>query len=153
MITTMNIENFNAGLYYGTMADIKSTVLTLKSNYPKISQWFQAKVEPGIIKGDRSIILAKSGENLAGFTILKNASEEKKICTFYVYPKFRGCGVANDLFQESFRVLGTTKPLMTIPENRFKQFSKYVDEFGFELANRDYVYQNDTKELIFNGSL
>lgn len=153
MIITFNIDRKNIGLYDSEMSDIKSTVLSLKENYPKISLWFRNKVEPDIHDGNRSVILAKSGEDIAGFSILKNEQKEKKICTFYVSPEYRGFGIANNLFQESFHVLGTTKPLMTIPENRIDSFSKYLDEFNFELASREYTYQNNTKELVFNGSL
>ncbi|WP_431123351.1 GNAT family N-acetyltransferase [Flagellimonas flava] len=152
-INYFNIAKSNWEEFKNETSLVKNTVFTFKENYPEIDKWFTNKVTPGLISGDRSIIFLKYKQEDAGFAIVKNDLEEKKICTFYIFPEFRGKGIASKLFEESFNVLGTDKPLMTIPENRFQKFKKYTEKFQFKLTMQDHVYQNISKELVFNGSL
>ncbi|WP_144431427.1 GNAT family N-acetyltransferase [Aeromonas schubertii] len=57
--------------------------------YPDFSGWVSRKVVPGIINGDREIIIALDSGKQAGYSVIKNTVKEKKICTLYVEPRAR----------------------------------------------------------------
>ena len=66
----------------------------VRDNYPKHREWFIEKQFPGVINGDeRDILFVRDPENLdniIGMACTKKTSEEKKLCTLFVSPEFRG---------------------------------------------------------------
>jgi predicted acetyltransferase len=126
----------------------------LNSEYPDFDKWFYQKVVKGIKEGDRSIIANFCDNELAAISILKSNDLENKICTFRVIEKFRGKGIGLNLMKDSFKVLNTTAPLITISEKRLHQFSKLLEVFNFNLHEvYDSYYLNGVKEYSFNGPL
>lgn len=69
---------------------------------------------------------------ITGITILKNISEEKKICSLFIHPDYRGESWIYSIFMDSLTILKTQKPVITIPEPIIKgRYNKNYKEHGF----------------------
>ena len=60
-------------------------------------------------------------------------------------------GVGTALLEEAFKFLGTTKPVITMPDYKEKCFRKIIDRYEWEIKQTIDSYYSDNKELIFNG--
>ena len=79
---------------------------------------------------------------------------EKKICTLRVIPQYRNNGVGKSLFEKSFEILGTDKPLISISSKRHDMFKKYIQNYNFELTEKlENFYSNGNVEFVYNGKL
>ncbi|WP_218022564.1 GNAT family N-acetyltransferase [Pseudomonas frederiksbergensis] len=124
----------------------------LSGYYPEFNQWLDHKVIPGLVSGERSILLEHSRGQLAGLAIVKDDSVEQKLCCLRVLPKFQGTGVGLKLFERSFEALNNSAPLLSIAEEQKHVFEKLFKYYGFELAKKYYSYYRPRKdELSFNG--
>ena len=91
---------------------------------------------------------------LAGCSLLKNSPEEKKLCCLFVDPTYRKRGIASHLVEDSFEVLNTDKPLMTVSEHNVPQLQKLIDRYGFELTSvKESIYKPGVKEYYYNEGL
>lgn len=153
MVSVKKIDSKNLDYSAEAVSAIKKTLMSFDKNYPQIEEWYDSKIISGISEGNRYILLATRNNQLAGFSILKEDEIEKKICTFFVYPEHRGHQVAENLFERSFQELNTSKPLITIPENKLNDFQKYIKKYKFRLGNCSYYYNKNLKEYMFNGLL
>lgn len=123
-------------------------------DYPKHHEHFWTKYVPGIFNGQRQIVACYIGNEIAGVAILKRDESEAKLSTLYVGDKFRGKGVASDILKESFKWLGTEKPLMSIAEHKLGMFSKLIEQYGWEQTQvLDGYYNGRSRECVFNGKL
>lgn len=130
------------------------TLGDLRLFYPEFNSWISKVVIPGLIRGERSIILEYRGEDLAGLAILKDSLVEKKLCCLQVMPKFQGLGIGLTLFEKSFELLNTKTPLLSISEEQNDNFSKIFKYYGFEIGGNYHQYYRPLKnELSFNGLL
>lgn len=131
----------------------KSQLLAVSGLYPGFVQWYQNKVEPGLLSGERKILLRVSQGRLAGLAVLKIA-EERKLCCLRVLPEFQGTGVGVRLFKQAFEELGTEHPLLSVADQRLPIFDKVFEYFGFE-AGAKYLdlYRANSVEYSFNGTL
>lgn len=92
--------------------------------------------------------------HLSGCSLLKNTADEKKICCLFVDPAYRNQGIASQLIKNSFEILRTDKPLMTVSEHNLPQLQKLIDRFGFELTSiKDSVYLPGVREFYYNEGL
>ena len=92
--------------------------------------------------------------HLSGCSLLKNTKDEKKICCLFVDPAYRGQGIASQLIKNSFAILNTEKPLMTVSEHNLPQLQKLIDRFGFELTSvKNSVYLPGVREFYYNEGL
>ncbi|OBU10763.1 hypothetical protein [Morganella psychrotolerans] len=57
---------------------LTDTLCDLRLFYPEFNSWVSNVVIPGIIAGERSIILEYRQDDLAGLAILKDSNVEKK---------------------------------------------------------------------------
>ena len=77
----------------------------IRDYYPNHRNWFIKKQLPGVINGnERDILFVRDPENLdniIGMTCIKNTKEEKKLCTLFVSPEFRGKGIGSSLMEEA----------------------------------------------------
>ncbi|MFN3734603.1 GNAT family N-acetyltransferase [Comamonas testosteroni] len=121
--------------------------------YPGFTHWYQTKVEPGLISGQRKILVRAVRGCLAGLAVLKIA-EERKLCCLRVMPEFQGSGVGVRLFKDAFEELKTEHPLLSVADARLPIFDKVFDYFGFQIGGV-YVdmYRANSKEYSFNGTL
>lgn len=127
----------------------------LQKDYPLRLQWYWQKVVPDIFCSVREIFIATKYNEIIGIAILKKENKEKKICTLLVDENYRRQGIANQLLRESFLYLGTSKPLISIPEYKVNQFSKIIKKYGWketQVLEKGY-YSNLSKEIVFNGKI
>ena len=114
--------------------------------------WYWKKVLPGVLDGTRDVFLVKSN---SGCAVLKKEDSERKICTLFVLDEYRGMGIATALLEEAFKYLGTTTPLITIPEYRVEQFIPIIKKYGWrktQILKKGY-YSNLSREFVFNGKI
>ena len=121
--------------------------------YPGFAQWYQTKVEPGLISGQRKILVRAAKGRLAGLAVLKIA-EERKLCCLRVLPEFQGSGIGVRLFKDAFEELGTERPLLSVADERLPIFDRVFEYFGFQIGG-EYVdmYRAHSREYSFNGTL
>ena len=118
--------------------------------YPGFYRWWDIKVLPGILSGQRFVCLAYSSDILAGLMVLKNA-EEKKISSLYVFPEFRDQGIGTELIQVAIRVLRTNTPVISIPEPLLAQFESILAKYGFVKTKEvSDLYTDGVTEVFFN---
>ncbi len=125
-----------------------------ESSYPCFRVWLETKVFPGLIGGERSIILRFRGAEIAGLAILKHTAHEKKLCSLRVRDPFQNTGLGIRLFEQAFEVLETERPLLTVSDENMDKFERIFDYFSFDLAAQYRGLYADTRtEYSFNGLL
>ncbi|MGH8625442.1 MAG: hypothetical protein ACREYC_09260 [Gammaproteobacteria bacterium] len=124
------------------------------SVYPKFEEWFDRKVVPGLILGQRTILIELRQEHVAGFLIVKDSPLEKKICTLRVREEFQDRGLGVRLFKRAFELLKTEEPLLSASQHQLPRFTRIFDYFGFRIE-REYIglYRPLISEFSFNGLL
>ena len=70
-------------------------------------------------------------------------AEEKKLCCLFVDPNYRGQKIASKLIEDSFELLNTNKPLMTVSQQNLGMLQKLIDRYGFELTSVKEYYYNE----------
>lgn len=130
------------------------SIIDLSKSYPNFEKWLWRKVLPGILSGERSLLLEYVDNKIAGLAIIKDSESEKKICCIRIFPKYQKAGIGRVLFQRCFEELRTNSPLLSVSEGNLNQFKKLFNYFGFEIgAVYKGLYQKDKKEFSFNGVL
>jgi hypothetical protein len=125
----------------------------ISADYPKHKSWFYQKHLPGVLtpNSGREIILASENGKMLGTAFTKNDKEEKKICTIFVDEIARGTGVTTGICEEVFKVLGTTRPLITIADYKIGMFNGIIKKYGWEQTRSVKGLYNDRhEELFFN---
>jgi len=123
--------------------------------YPNFKVWLETKVKPDLLANtgsrDLILILENNTGKLAGFAIVKDTEEEKKICTFRVHEKYRRSGCGKWLMEECLCRLKTTSPVITVSSKYIGQFEKIFDKFKFVQTNMiENMYVNGMNEYIYN---
>lgn len=126
----------------------------LSGYYPDFDSWLSRRVLPGIISGERSILLEKSRGTLGGIAIVKDTPLEQKLCCLRVLPENQGSGVGLRLFERAFDALQNRSPLLSVSEERLGSFSRIFKYYGFELTEEYPDFYRPLKsEFSFNGLL
>jgi len=125
--------------------------------YPGIVEWFNKIIKEIDDDNKRrelflAIITNQENIELVGILILKNTNKEKKICSMRVLENFRNKGIGKKLFEKAFEYLGTRKPLITLPEECYKDaFKRLLEKYNFVETNRVEGFYRDNKiEYFFN---
>lgn len=121
--------------------------------YPNGNEWLSTKVFSD--DSNRLLLISQLSNGLVnGFSILKNDDFEKKICTLFVSPDFRGKGIGTALLNRSLDLLGCDKPLITVSDDLLLSFIPLFSRYGFENIE-SYVdrYRDGHIEYSFNGVL
>lgn len=138
---------------YHSQLDVFLFLVEASEYYPSFHEWYFNKVVPDIQNGNRKIVSEIRDGKIAGIAILKDSTEEKKICTLRISPDFQNRGIGVRLFKKSFEILHTNKPFLTVSEEKLPEFQKIFDYFNFELTSiADGMYRHGKKEYIFNNS-
>lgn len=116
--------------------------------YPDYLNWFYQTNIPRILNSKGEILFALDGFMLKGLVILKNTSEEKKVCTLMIDEPYRNQRLGSQLLEKSFNCLGTDKPIITIPESKISQFQHFINKYDWKESGiiKDYY----SKEISFN---
>ena len=125
----------------------------LEIDYPNHYNWFHEKFCKELDGKAREIIFCLNNNVPIGVVFLKNSKEEKKICTIYVEKTYRNIGIGTQLLLKSFAFLNTTKPLITMPEYKVKEFDNIIRNYNWEKTEIIESCYSDKNEVIFNGNL
>lgn len=124
-------------------------------DYPKHFEWYWSKQIPRVFDGTGEIIVCLISGNVAGVSFLKKDQSERKICTFLIVEGYRGNTISRKMLEQSFKYLGTTKPLITIADYKIPMFRHIIKEYNWELTqtmDKGY-YNNTSREYVYNGNL
>lgn len=126
----------------------------LCGEYNNFRQWYYDTVVPGIASGERLIYTVTDNETIIAVLILKNTTDEKKICTLRVAENYRRQGIATMLLKIASRELQCTKPLITVSSYHIAKFESLLKKNGFVLfARYPNYYKQGVTEYAFNGYL
>jgi GNAT superfamily N-acetyltransferase len=151
---TLNRKNVEDDQVLEVSGRVYAILKEARHLYPQFTYWYFGKFIRGLIKGSRSIVLCTAGNAIAAVALLKHDCSEKKICTIEVIKQYRGVGLGRRLFELSFDVLNTSKPLISIADERLPYFSSITRYYGFTLEKVHKGYYRPTStEYVFNGSL
>lgn len=147
---------------------IQELTKVIGKSYPGHLKWLNETFIGGLWKQERAYSFAVDFGNkilfpygdcfdrvstykLAGCSLLKNTPEEKKICCLFIDPQYRKQGIASKLITDSFELLGTTKPLITVSENNLSMLEPIIKKYNFELTDvKNSVYRKGVKEYYYN---
>lgn len=124
-------------------------------DYPKHFEWYWSKEIPRVFNGTGEIIICTIDSKVASVAFLKKDNTESKICTFLVVDEYRGKHLSTKMLEQSFKYLGTTKPLLTIADYKIPMFEQIIKKYHWELTqimNTGY-YNNTSREYVYNGKL
>lgn len=160
------IYNPNHEPFYGQVAWLTRDIL---DSYDGHWDWLQNKFFPGLKEGKRGYsfavdydsaqaITTKKGiipvHTLAGCALLKDEIDEKKLCCLFVDKSYRGQKIASKLVEDSFELLKTNKPVMTVSQQNLGMLQKLINRYGFELTSvKESVYKPGIKEYYYNEGL
>jgi len=120
-----------------------------KKYYPHFETWYKDKVVPDLLNLDRELILEERDKRIVGISIIKES--EKKLCTLRIIDEFQNRGIGLKLFEKTFKKLDTTKPFLTVSEEKLVEFAKIFKYYGFILTSvHNDLYRNGKKEYFFN---
>lgn len=130
---------------------LSQVLSSVSPNYPGFEAWLNFTFLKNIPTGERKILVSHSEGFLTGLALLKDSEIEKKICTFFVLPDFRGSGVGSELMRQSLRYFGDTQVDITVSETRIHELRGLLNTSGFDLvAERSDVYVLGKKEFYFS---
>jgi hypothetical protein len=125
----------------------------LEQVYPGFGEWYWAKVVPGLRDGSRCIFVQQSNQ-INGIVIAKRSNDERKLCTVWVNRRLIGRGLGTTLMRRAMSWLGTTRPLITVPEERLAEFQPSFRRWEFSLDDVvDSLYRPGCLEYVYNGRL
>lgn len=136
-------------IYYDQIIPLTRTIA---ETYPAHINWVDNKFIGGLKTSlERAYSFAVDKDVLAGCSLLKNTPEEKKICCLFVDPLYRGQGIASQLIENSFELLQTLHPVMTVSNNNINQLIKLINRYNFELTRTvKGAYRPDLVEYYYN---
>ncbi|WP_438455661.1 hypothetical protein [Vreelandella venusta] len=112
--------------------------------YPDFTQWLYFTFRPSFIAGKRDIIVAYSRNELIGLSLIKKDSVEKKICTFYTFPKYRDQQIGFDLMSISMDLL-KSNVVITASEDRSHELEPLLNKFNFKCEKKITGYYKENK--------
>lgn len=119
--------------------------------YPNFKDWYYSKVVPDILLNNRSLLIEQRQKDIAGIAIIKNTIQEKKLCTLKIIDHYQNRGIGLKLFEKTFEALETTKPLLTVSEEKMVEFQKIFKYYDFKLTSiKKDLYRTGKVEFIFN---
>lgn len=144
----------NTGKYF-SLRDAYQFIEDSRRLYDNFNYWFFNNYCNNFRVGTRKIIRCfDDKQNTLALALLKDEPCEKKICSIKVDKKYRRNGIGRNLFEYCIEVLDTDKPLITISEERYNEFSHLIEYFDFNLCQVLASYYNhNSTEYVFNGIL
>lgn len=135
---------------YVNRTELRKFLNEVSKSYPNFDNWFNFTFLHGIEIGTRHIIMAHKGDSIIGISLLKNDLLEKKICTFYIDPSFRGKNIGNSLMDLSIRSLGYNNIIVTVSEDRnFELYPLLTNKKFYLKESINGLYDPDKTELIY----
>lgn len=116
-----------------TIIDILKPIIEF---YPSYREWLENTVNLSLSNNSRKIKILRNNTDIVGLSILKNTIEEKKICSLFVSPNYRGEAWFYSLYTDSINFLDTTKPIITIPEPIVKKYHGLIFTGKWKLTSK-----------------
>lgn len=135
------------------LEELYNVTKELEIDYPNHYNWFHQKFCKELDGKVREIVFCLDDDIPVGVAFLKKSKEEKKICTIYVEKAYRSIGIGTQLLLKSFSFLNTTKPLITMPEYKVKDFDNIIKNYNWEKTEKIESCYSENDEIIFNGIL
>lgn len=109
--------------------------------YRDLEDWF-SRVKKDLLENCDiyNLLIIMEHQDFKGFCIIKKSPYEKKICTLYVREMFRKQKVGTELCKVACELLGTNKPVISIPEDRLSMFIKFFESLGWKESRREIYY-------------
>jgi len=136
-------------LFQNCINEIYKKISHAKLYYPEFDKWYYNNVVPSVINGDKEFVFEIRNEKIVGVAIIKHS--EKKLCHLSIFEEYKNKGYGLSLFEKVFYKLDTNKPYLTVSEEKYTEFKKIFNYYGFELSDckRD-VYRKNKIEYYFN---
>lgn len=145
------LEHFKIESYEDALSNIIDVLKPIKEYYPKYEDWIEGVVQAGILNDTRKIRVLKNDGRIAGLSILKDTDSEKKICSLFIHPEYRGESWMYSIFTDSLAYLKTNKPVITIPSTIIKKYHGLIFSNQWENTSRiENRYQPGIIEYGFN---
>ena len=141
ILSKLNEKNFSKAtneLFLNTQFNLEQ--------YPGYLQWYYCKNIPRILSGLGEGLFDLDTYLLKGLIFIKY--DEKKISTLYVDEEYRRNGLGQKMLEDSFKLLGTDKPLITIPEKKLFMFERFIKDYNWKETGVVNSYYS--REIIFN---
>lgn len=130
---------------------LKTALSPISSLYPKFEGWLDFTFRGGLRSGQRKVILAHYGNEIAGIVLLKNNAFEKKICTFYILENFRGIGVGGELMNLALETLDSYDTFISVASERKAELDPLLDSYGFRLKSSVVgLYRAESTEFFYS---
>lgn len=129
--------------------ELYKKILKAKVYYPDFDIWYYDNVIPSVFSGDKEFIFEMRKEKIIGVAIIKHS--EKKLCHLSIFEEYKNKGYGLALFEKVFDKLDTKKPYLTVSEEKYIEFKKIFDYYGFQLSDKQVgVYRKSKIEYHFN---
>lgn len=139
------------GIQYVKGIEIYNLIKETKRYYPKFDLWYFEKVLPDLSLQKRKFLIEKRDEHIVGIAIIKHTLYEKKLCTLRVIKNYQNKGLGIKLFERVFEELGTDKPFLTVSEEKYEEFKRIFNYYGFKMTSKKKgLYREDKYEYFFN---
>lgn len=149
-IKVKSTPRFSAGASDMNFKYIANYLTAAGKLYPDFKNWLYMTFRPGYLDGTRSILICDHESQISGVALLKKDLSEKKICTFYVSPEFRGQGIGSELMKRSVQALGEKDICITVPEERSLELYPTLNNSGFKITSAvDGMYRPGKTENIY----
>ena len=145
------LESFKIESYHESLSGIIDVLKPIKEYYPNYESWIENVVQSGLSNNTRKIRVLKNDNKIAGLSILKDTPDEKKICSLFIHPEYRGESWMYSIFTDSLMYLKTKKPVITIPSTIIKKYHGLI--FSNQWKNTSKInnrYQPGIVEYGFN---
>ena len=145
------LDDFRIKNYHGPLNTIIDAMGPVKSFYPEYETWIEDTVQSGLDNNTRTISVLKNDGKIAGLNILKDTEEEKKICSLFIHPDYRGESWMFSIFSNAIEILKTKKPVITIPSIIVKKYHGIIFTNKWEVTSAiPDRYQSGIVEYGFN---
>lgn len=119
--------------------------------YPNFEGWLRFRFLGNIKSGSRKLLVAYKGNEIVGYSLLKQDSLESKICTFYIPEMYRGQGIGSALMEESLDTLKSKDTFITVSQERQDELAPLLVAKGFSVHSEvNEMYRHNSKEYIWN---
>lgn len=118
--------------------------------YPNFEGWLTFKFLGNLPSGQRKLLVAHNGDHIVGYSLLKQTSQESKICTFYINEEYRGLGLGQELMTKSLQTLDSSDAFITVADERLEELSPLLKAKGFKLTSLvPNMYRSGSYEHIW----
>lgn len=129
--------------------EVYKRISNAKVYYPDFERWYHDNVIPSVFSEDKEFIFEMRKEKIVGVAIIKHS--EKKLCHLSIFEEYKNKGYGLALFEKVFKKLDTKKPYLTVSEEKYVEFKRLFNHYGFILSGKQVgIYRKSKIEYYFN---